>query len=228
MSNSKSLLDFLPAPKSSQNIFKPRTVTTTNTAPPPPPTNFNKQSKSTLNQQPIPKKPEISSNAIISSKPIPAGSTSKIQKTGNFFSLNYGNDTDEEEAKEEEEEIFEDKVINPVRNRYSETNANNAASIDSSVADILRFEGKKRRHDNSIINIVDVNVKDVIDKNKEELLKNLTTDAIKPPARTLGTSKKHHQITYLAAMAKERESELSKTWSDNKFNRKLSKSKYGF
>jgi hypothetical protein len=225
MSNSKSLLDLLPAPKSSQNLLKPRTVT--NPAPAPPnTTNFNKHPKAGLNQQPATKNLEISSNAIISSKPIPAASTSKIQKTGNYFSLNYGNDSDDEE--EEKEEVFEEKVINPVKNRQYETNANYTASVDSSVADILRFEGKKRRHDNSIINIVDVNVKDVIEKNKEELLKNLTTDAIKPPARTLGTSKKHHQITYLAAMAKERESELSKQWSDNKFNRKLSKSKYGF
>lgn len=233
--SAKSLLDILPPPKSNQNLFKPRTVTdTAASATPATAAKLNQQSKTNLAPQ-VSKKPEISPNAIISSKPKPissyhsvakassiTGNNSKIQKTGDFFGLSsYGNDTDEEE----EEEIVEDKVINPVYNQYVDS----ASSVDtnSPVAEILKFEGKKRRLDNSIINIVDVNVKDVIEKNKEDLLKSLTAEQIKP-ARTMGTGRRHHQITYLAMMAKEREQELNKQWSDNKFNRKLSKTKYGF
>ena len=235
MSSSKSLLDLLPAPKSNTNVFKPRNVA----APISKPENEKKtptiaplvKPLSSTKTHTIPSA-KFSDGTIIASKPVPntslattvnrsavTANQSKIKKTTDFFGLSsYGNDTDDEE-----EEIEEEEVINKVSACNTQTPSNDFPIA----AEILKYEGKKRRHDNSTINFVDVNVKDVIEKNKEQLLKNLTTEPIKP-ARTMGTGRKHHQITYLALMAKEREQELNKQWSDSKFNRKQSKMKYGF
>ena len=55
-------------------------------------------------------------------------------------------------------------------------------------------------------------------------------DADKPgPKNTIvGNSRRKHQITYLAAMAKEKEQELKKAWAASASNRRAAASKYGF
>ena len=63
------------------------------------------------------------------------------------------------------------------------------------------------------------------------MLKALTEDdADKPgPKNTIkGERKRKHQITYLAAMAKERENELKKQWASSASNRRAAANKYGF
>jgi hypothetical protein len=236
MSSSKGLLDLLPPPKSEQTYFKPRTLTTATTSKP------TTSTTTTINQaQTKPIQQKFSSRAVISAKPVPNTYTApiplstsskrsystitadhtKIKKTNetNFFGLtSYDSD-------EEDEEIVEDPVINTQFNHYHQ---NTVQEIDTTLAEVLKYENKKRRIDNSNISIVDVNIKEVLEKNKEEHLKNLTCEPIKPSRLTMGTGRKHHQITYLAMMAKERDQELNNQWAESKFNRKQSRQRYGF
>ena len=71
---------------------------------------------------------------------------------------------------------------------------------------------------------------DIIGDNKAELMKNITSNYKPPSNREFfgGGSRKKHQITYLAYVAKEREEELKNTWSQSAFNKKQSRERYGF
>ncbi len=93
--------------------------------------------------------------------------------------------------------------------------------------------GSKRRRAEAdgFDQIVDVNFDDIKPDEREWLTKAVTEDdADKPgPKNTIkGERKRKHQITYLAAMAKEREHELKKQWSDSASNRRTAANKYGF
>lgn len=66
--------------------------------------------------------------------------------------------------------------------------------------------------------------------NKAELMKQITSD-YKPPSNKDyfgSSSRKTHQITYLAKVAVERDQELKNTWAQSKFNRQQAKQRYGF
>lgn len=92
------------------------------------------------------------------------------------------------------------------------------------------FSGVGRKNKNENIQFTDVKMNDIIGDNKKELMKNLTSN-YKPPSNREyfgGGSKKKHQITYLAYVAKERDEELRNTWSQNAFNKKQSRERYGF
>lgn len=89
----------------------------------------------------------------------------------------------------------------------------------------------KRRRGEQCDNVIDVNYEDIKPDEREWLTKALTEDdADKPgPKNTIGGNmKRKHQITYLAAMAKEREQDLKKQWAANAQTRKTASSKYGF
>ena len=79
-------------------------------------------------------------------------------------------------------------------------------------------------------NIIDVNQGDLTADPREWLTKTLTQDDDAPGPRCNigGTTKRKHQITYLAAMAKQNENELKKQWAENSQSRRAHQSKYGF
>ena len=90
---------------------------------------------------------------------------------------------------------------------------------------------KRRKGEAGLDQIIDVNYEDIKPDEREWMTKALTeNDADKPgPKNTIkGNSKRKHQITYLAAMAKEREHELKKEWATSAQNRRASAQKYGF
>ena len=79
-------------------------------------------------------------------------------------------------------------------------------------------------------NIIEVNQGDLTADPREWLTKTLTQDDEAPGPRCNigGTTKRKHQITYLAAMAKQNENELKKQWAENSQSRRAHQSKYGF
>lgn len=88
--------------------------------------------------------------------------------------------------------------------------------------------GKKRKMDS--IEILDVNAKDIVGDATANLTKQIT-DEYRPANNRdyfSSGSKRKHQITYLAYVAKERDEELRRTWADAKYNRAQAKQKYGF
>ena len=94
----------------------------------------------------------------------------------------------------------------------------------------LHGRGKKRNHmQQEMDNAVEINASDLT-ADPREWMKGLTDDSDKPgPRNTIGgLTKKRHQITYLAALAKEKEQELKKMWSENAHSRRASANKYGF
>ena len=78
--------------------------------------------------------------------------------------------------------------------------------------------------------IIEVNQGDLTADPREWLTKTLTQEDDTPGPRCNigGTSKRKHQITYLAAMAKQNENDLKKQWSENAQSRRAHQSKYGF
>lgn len=90
---------------------------------------------------------------------------------------------------------------------------------------------RKRKGEEGLNNVIDVNFEDIKPDEREWLTKALTEEeADKPgPRNTIGGNmKRKHQITYLAAVAKEREHELKKQWAESATNRRAAANKYGF
>merc|ERR1712150_112174 len=79
-------------------------------------------------------------------------------------------------------------------------------------------------------NIIEVNQGDLTADPSEWMTKALTQDgnAPGPKCNIGGQTKRKHQITYLAAMAKQNENELKKQWAENSESRRAHRSKYGF
>ena len=81
------------------------------------------------------------------------------------------------------------------------------------------------------MDVVDVDGKELVADTREWLTKALTEDETdKPgPRNTIkGEQKRKHQITYLAAQAKENEHKLKAQWATNWSNKKAAGAKYGF
>ena len=92
-------------------------------------------------------------------------------------------------------------------------------------------QSKRRKGDPGLDQIIDVNYEDIKPDEREWLTKALTeNDADKPgPKNTVGgNQKRKHQITYLAAAAKENEHKLKAQWATSSANRRASAQKYGF
>jgi hypothetical protein len=94
--------------------------------------------------------------------------------------------------------------------------------------DIIKLHGGHKRKRGEVIDIVDVDINEIVKTNKEDLLKNMTKEEIRPARQYTPGGRKKHQITYLAMMAKERDQELKNSWSDSKHNRRIGRQKYGF
>lgn len=108
-----------------------------------------------------------------------------------------------------------------------------AGSLSSLLSDegFMRLHGKKRGKED--IEIIDVSQDDQLPKTEEWLTKILTQESEYRPSRKKGffptaQQRRKHQITYLAFQAKERELELKNQWSQNRFTRRQTQSKYGF
>jgi len=98
---------------------------------------------------------------------------------------------------------------------------------------IERLQGRLKKRgqmQEELANIVEVNQSDLTADPREWMTKAMTEDVEAPgPRNTIGgQTKRKHQITYLAAMAKEKEQELKKQWSDNAAARRAAGNKYGF
>lgn len=93
--------------------------------------------------------------------------------------------------------------------------------------------GSKRRkiEEESLNQIIDVNFDDIKPDEREWLTKALTEDdADKPgPKNTIkGERRSKHQITWLAAEAKQNEQKLKKQWAESASNKRAAGNKYGF
>ena len=79
------------------------------------------------------------------------------------------------------------------------------------------------------VNFIEVNQDDLKPDTREWLTKALTEEPERGPKNEIkGERKRKHQITYLAAMAKEREHELRQAWAANSQARRAAANKYGF
>ena len=95
---------------------------------------------------------------------------------------------------------------------------------------IFNLSGGKRGRHEIPVNIQSINVGDVVDENRRNLMKNLTSN-YKPPSNRdffVGGGKKKSQITYLAYVAKERDEELKNQWASNAYAKQESRKRYGF
>jgi len=98
---------------------------------------------------------------------------------------------------------------------------------------IERLQGKKVKRgqmQEELSNVIEVNQSDLTADPREWMKKAMQEDVDAPGPRNniKGQTKRKHQITYLAAMAKEKEQELKKAWSDNAQARRAAGNKYGF
>lgn len=92
----------------------------------------------------------------------------------------------------------------------------------------MKLCGKKNSKET--IELMNVKANDIMGDTKSNLMKQITKE-YKPPSNRdyFGSgSKRKHQITYLAFVAKERDQELRETWAQNKFNKTQARQKYGF
>ena len=90
---------------------------------------------------------------------------------------------------------------------------------------------KRRKGEEGLNNVIDVNFEDIKPDEREWLTKALTeddADAPGPKNNVKGNERRKHQITYLAAYAKENENQLKKAWSTAAQNRRAAANKYGF
>ncbi|XP_058792037.1 proline-rich protein PRCC [Phymastichus coffea] len=103
---------------------------------------------------------------------------------------------------------------------------------EQSIQYLCGRQGVKRKHELENIEIIDINGEDMKPDEREWMVKALTEEQVHRPlnmgAGPSGTSKKKHQITYLAHQAKAMELELKNQWAQNKANRQQTRQKYGF
>ncbi|CAH1797270.1 unnamed protein product [Owenia fusiformis] len=98
--------------------------------------------------------------------------------------------------------------------------------------EFLKMQGKKQRGE--AINIIDINADDHIGEAHIELTKGVSEEQgqsfgkKKQDDGLSGQTKRKHQITWLAAQAKERELELKNSWAANRQTKRQTQSKYGF
>ncbi|KAJ8672665.1 hypothetical protein QAD02_003924 [Eretmocerus hayati] len=108
----------------------------------------------------------------------------------------------------------------------------NIAFDEKAIEYLCGKRGVKRREEFSNVDIVEISGEDMKPDERDWLVKALTEDPIHRPismgAGPSGTSKKKHQITYLAHQAKAMEHELKNQWAQNKASRQQTRSKYGF
>lgn len=219
------LLSFLPPPKSKNNPFIKKTTsqasssnenyfTTTSTK------NHSAVFKDAKSLVPHSLKAKTSAESSEPSfkKAKPSYQT-YINKPDPHVPTFFEADEDPEPEYEEEEPEDKQQQFNP--EEFGQPSLNQEA---------LRQLGGKRKNQFDNIEITDVKMNDIIGDNKSELMKNITSNYKPPSNRDFfgGSSKKKHQITYLAYVAKERDEELKNSWAQAAFNKKQSRERYGF
>jgi hypothetical protein len=135
---------------------------------------------------------------------------------------------DEPEAQSEHETNDEQGQVAYEQESSDQHEPPTAPRTSYELENIIKMHGGNKRKHEAIVDIVDVNVNEIIKTNKEDLLKNMTKEEIRPARQYTPGGRKKHQITYLAMMAKERDQELKNAWSDSKHNRRMGRQKYGF
>ena len=116
--------------------------------------------------------------------------------------------------------------------------ASSSTADDNMVPDaeaLQRLVGKtgmRKKRPGEEISFIEVKNDDIKPNPREWIANALTDDSEKgepgPKCMIKGEKKRKHQITYLAALAKEREHVLKQQWSANAQSRRATQSKYGF
>lgn len=115
----------------------------------------------------------------------------------------------------------------PPDQRYS--TLPDAGDLMANAAAIEKLAGKHAMRKEEFDNIVDVNGDDIAPDAKEWMVKSLSKEAeVGPRCKIKGQTKRKHQITYLAAVAKENEFKLREEWAVAAQNRRAASNKYGF
>lgn len=241
------LLSLLPAPKNSFTVISKPTSTTTEAAKPSQPSKPAFVPRS-VTKKPVKKQVENGSDDEEESADVPfftmdSASQQKSDQASSSGSIQVKANPDAFHPRgiTKGSHPSHQFMYNEDQEEYSSVTApypppmpsSSSASYDPSAEALERLAGKagKRRKGEAEPQIIDVNFEDIKPDEREWLTKALTEDeADKPgPRNTIkGERKRKHQITYLAAMAKEREHELKKQWSESAHNRRAAASKYGF
>jgi hypothetical protein len=249
---SSGLLGILPPPKANAFIAKNKASANDSTISKPTPSFLIPRTlKPTTTTAFVPKtsleevKTPSFSGLVDDQEPIETFSSLKKLKTSetearpsNYQQYKYGKDPeikfgDQDEDEDEDEEVDYSQAAHYIRtNEASSITAGASSSNSSNLLDQeawVKLCGGKRKQTEPI-EIYDVNASDIVGDNKAELMKQIT-DVV--PASVgkdyfAGGSRKKHQITYLAYVAKERDQELRSMWAQNKFNKQQARQKYGF
>ena len=115
----------------------------------------------------------------------------------------------------------------PSRSKRDQDLLNNEEALER----LAGRANKRRKGEEGLNNVIDVNFEDIKPDEREWLTKALTeddADAPGPKNNVKGNERRKHQITYLAAYAKENENQLKKTWATAAQNRRAAANKYGF
>ncbi|CAG7689972.1 unnamed protein product [Allacma fusca] len=103
-------------------------------------------------------------------------------------------------------------------------------SDSSNAESVMQFIPQGKKSKKETINFIDVSADD-LRPDSQEWVKNITAED-PAPRRSRdapgGLTKRKHQITYLAFEAKEREQSLKAQWAQNRHNKRMTQSKYGF
>lgn len=145
---------------------------------------------------------------------------------------------DESESDDDTDTVepFDEKVWHevcaPKRKRMLPKTRMHYNGLDNEAFKKLLVGSSKVRRDNIKLNRI--NEEEVLSNSKSWLMKSLTDPEmaerrrIEEGQRENGACRNKHRITYLAKQAKVNEQKLQMQWSQSKYNRRLSKSKYGF
>lgn len=121
--------------------------------------------------------------------------------------------------------------VGPSRPVYPVNAYPDADDLMANTDALERLAGKHALKHAEGIDVVDVNAKALQADPREWMVKALTEeDADKPGPRNniKGQTKRKHQITYLAAQAKENEHKLKAQWANSAANKRAAGAKYGF
>ena len=114
----------------------------------------------------------------------------------------------------------------------STSSRNNLIDDAEALQRLVGKSGMRKKRPGEEISFIEVNNDDIKPDPREWMTKALTEDSEKgepgPKCNIKGEKKRKHQITYLAALAKERENVLKQQWSQNAQTRRATQSKYGF
>ena len=92
--------------------------------------------------------------------------------------------------------------------------------------------GLRKKRPGEEISFIEIHNDDIKPSAREWMANSLTEESEKgepgPKCNIKGEKKRKHQITYLAALAKEREHVLKQQWAQNSQTRRATQSKYGF